>query len=165
VDRAGAIDVLGHYGLLLPTEAQWEYAARGGVEAPWWTGPDKTELATAANLSDQSTAHKTVVQNCEAWDDGWLPPAPIARYRPNPFGLHDVIGNVYEWCREDYGSYTLAVEPETGLRLGGDVGFGVIRGGSNFTPAESARAACRLRFPITRTGNDVGVRPVRVIED
>jgi formylglycine-generating enzyme required for sulfatase activity len=165
LNRTEAIEVLARLGLLLPTEAQWEYAARGGVDAPWWVGREKSALATAANLLDLSVRGRTIAVLNESWNDGYAALAPIGRFRPNPFGLHDVIGNVFEWCRDDFGSYSLPVEEGSGLRLGGQPGIGIVRGGSNFTFASAARSTYRLRLPAMRNANDIGVRPVRAIEE
>src|SRR5262245_14637069 len=96
--------------LTLPTEAQWEYAARAGTETIWWTGGEKESLEGAANLAD--VANQRMMQaslgggDVEAWlDDGHARSSPVGSYRANPFGLHDVVGNVSEWCRDSMCSY------------------------------------------------------------
>ena len=80
--------------LCLPTEAQWEYAARGGTPTVYWTGNDPTSLRGA----------------------GWLGPGgamAVDAGRENPFGLRQVHGNVFEWCLDWVGSYELKVKPAT----------------------------------------------------
>jgi formylglycine-generating enzyme required for sulfatase activity len=146
-------------GLALPTEAQWEYAARAGTETPWWCGAAKESVARAGNLADVKYAagiNRMVIT--EAWSDGYMGPAPVGRFDPNPFGLYDVIGNVFEWCEDHYDSYLPSpIESSTGSR------DRVYRGGSFGTPAVMARSANRVHFPATSNDDDLGVRPARSI--
>ncbi len=84
-------------GLDLPTEAQWEYAARGGTSTVWWTGDDPESLAGAADLAQ-------------------IQSLPVGTVGANGFGLHDVVGNVWEWCRERDGYYDAPLAPGDGER-------------------------------------------------
>jgi len=89
--------VMARLGLRIPTDAQWEYAARGGTTTIWWTGNRPETLCGAANLTPrwaEQAEKKNVI------DDGYQHHAPVGAFRPNPFGLHDVCGNVREWVRE-----------------------------------------------------------------
>jgi formylglycine-generating enzyme required for sulfatase activity len=106
-------EALLRYGLCLPTEAQWEYGARGGSDTPWWCGETRDKVARAGNLADVSYAggiNRMVIT--EAWDDGFPGPAPVGSFEANQFGLHDVIGNVFEWCEDRYASYRPKVPAE-----------------------------------------------------
>ena len=157
---------LARLGWTLPTEAQWEYAARAGTETPWWTGAEVASLAGAANLSDRAAR-----ANGAAWqafsdelDDGHFVHAPTGSFAPNPFGLHDVIGNVYEWCRDAYGDYGLRVAPLDGLRLGGNGVTRVVRGGSYSSAARGARSSKRDSAPPELTNEAIGLRPARALD-
>jgi formylglycine-generating enzyme required for sulfatase activity len=153
-------------GLDLPTEAQWEYAARGGTTTVWWTGNDKESLRGAANLADQAAAREGApwpqIQDWPDLDDGYAGPAPAGTYRPNPFGLHEITGNFWEWCRDRYGPYTDPVEPGTGLRItpGQDP---VLRGGSFAGVAQFAASANRNQASVDSLRPDFGARPARAL--
>jgi hypothetical protein len=87
-----------HYGLRLPTETEWETAARAGVSTLYPWGDEPKGGAGWANVRDQSAA-KIYGQPeiCFPFDDGTPIVAKVAQYKPNAWGLYDVIGNVEEW--------------------------------------------------------------------
>jgi formylglycine-generating enzyme required for sulfatase activity len=153
--------------LMLPTEAQWERAARGGTTTPWSSGEDKESLAGFANLADR---HAQTVGGAswdyELWmDDGIVIHAPIGTFGPNPYGLHDVHGNVNEWCRDWWDRwYEDSVlrdgdglyEPESKARIA--------RGGHFAGPSLMSRSGARSgAAPDSRTGM-LGVRPARALD-
>ena len=161
-----ATRVLSRLGLALPTEAQWEYGARAGTSTPWWTGAEKESLQGAVNLRDAyGLAHGLPASPAtEPWlDDGFALHAPVGSLRPNAFGLHDTAGNVFELCREPYGRYDLPVRDGDGERIGTTLVSRMIRGGSYFSNALSARSAAR--FDVTPDYKDfcIGIRPVRAL--
>ncbi len=90
-----------HREYYLPTEAQWEYAARGGKEGkryPWGDAyPDGRKMNVADRRSLLPWADRTV-------DDGYGGPAPVGSYEPNDFWLYDMTGNVWEFCSDNYAS-------------------------------------------------------------
>jgi formylglycine-generating enzyme required for sulfatase activity len=95
-------------------------------------------------------------------DDGHTCHAPVATFTSNDFGLHDVHGNVYEWCADGYGTY-LESEPrrQDGLRLTPGARFRVMRGGSFDSRVNFARSAIRFRsVPGIRLAV-LGLRPAR----
>jgi formylglycine-generating enzyme required for sulfatase activity/serine/threonine protein kinase len=157
---------LARLGWALPTEAQWEYAARAGTATPWWTGEDPLSLAGAGNLSDRyARAHEAPWKDVQPeLDDGHCVHAPIGSFEPNPFGLHDTIGNVYEWCRDEFSDYGLAAAPRDGLRLEGNPATRVVRGGSYVSAAKGARSAKRDSAPPELENEAIGIRPVRALE-
>jgi formylglycine-generating enzyme required for sulfatase activity len=156
---------LGRLGLVLPTEAQWEYAARAGTRTPWWCGDDKGELQKFANVADHSFAANGGTNAFEDWDDGYATHTQVGNFPANRFGLHGVIGNVWEWCRDGKVSYTVPVQPGDGLRIALDPKTRVVRGGSFAFNAANARSAFRNeQAPTGRIGN-IGVRPARAIQE
>lgn len=170
-----AMRALVRVGLELPTEAQWEYGARGGTDTVYWTGNDPASVgaAQAANVLDADAARDPATRDWdrpEPFEDGYLVHAPVGSFAPNPFGLCDVIGNVWEWCRDVYGSYELPTDPTDGLRLVPgrppvlDSDWDrVFRGGSYHFGLGYARAALRMHIDPDHHGAPLGVRPARPV--
>jgi len=125
----------------LPTEAEWEYACRGGTKTAFSFGNDDAELGKYAWFYGN------------AWDIDEKYPHRVAQKLPNPFGLHDMHGNVWEWCSDWYADY-----PSTPLTdpRGPDSGsFRVLRGGSWSNGPFYVRCAFRnLYTPESRTRYD-----------
>lgn len=146
IDWNDASRVLARLGLELPTEAQWEHAARAGSTTPWWSGQDAASLSEAAVCSAQVAA-------------------PVGQKRPNSFGLHDVAGNATEWCRDGYAPYGAPRAAGTGAAIDGvDADLRVRRGGGFRHPAAELRSARRTAEPVSARPVDAGVRPARVID-
>ncbi|MEM7231881.1 MAG: bifunctional serine/threonine-protein kinase/formylglycine-generating enzyme family protein [Planctomycetota bacterium] len=163
-------EVVWRVGLTLPTEAQWEYGTRGGTSSVWWTGDERGQLEGAANLADQAAAragaHWSDIQDWPELDDGFAVHAPVGSFRANPFGLHDVHGNVWEWCRDWHASYELPVASGDGERIvtSTKVQRRAIRGGGFVYAAYKSRSALRREAGIDFRSNDVGLRPARPVD-
>ena len=136
------------YGL--PTEAQWEYAARGGTKSAWWTGDDPAALREAANIADAALVDVMPARReAEPWSDRAPFLAPVGSYAPNPFGLYDMHGNVWEWCEDEWDeAYFLRATDHDPLATG-EGGFRAIRGGGWLDAAERASSAQRVWFDPT----------------
>jgi len=162
------IGLLRRLGLLLPTEAQWEYGARGNTGTVWWTGDEQESLRGAANLADQSALRaKAPWADVQAWpdlDDGYAGHAPVDAFLPNPFGLFNVHGNLWEWCLDgfdtDYYSRSPMMDP---LCDPADSAFRIARGGAFGYSAVLARSASRAVTAPTNSNGFTGLRPARAI--
>ncbi|MFZ4726543.1 MAG: formylglycine-generating enzyme family protein, partial [Paludibacter sp.] len=150
----GAAEFATYVGGSLPTEAQWEYACRGGTTTPFNTGDFLTNLQANYNwVSPYNGGTNTVT----TYPGKTL---PVGTYAPNGYGLYDMHGNVWEWCADWYDTYptsdqTNPIGASTGL-------YRVIRGGRWFNYAKDCRSAYRYKnYPYTDY-NSIGFRVVFV---
>ena len=124
----------------LPTEAQWEYAARGGIPMAQFPWGDSLPDGRKANYADRNVDFEWRDRNV---DDGYKFVAPVGTYESNGFGLYDMAGNVLEWVRDYYGSdyyrYTPDIDPEGP----GHGEFRVTKGGEWTFTAVNLRCAFR----------------------
>jgi serine/threonine protein kinase/formylglycine-generating enzyme required for sulfatase activity len=156
-----AADALRMVGLELPTEACWEYTARAGTEWPWWCGPTPQSVASNENLESQfrRTKDRPVTLGEVDTYDGFVGTSPVGTFPANPFGLHDVIGNVHEWCSDAFVPYDSLRSHTTPDRTVGRV----CRGGSYLSDAHASRVSGRVGLkPMFR--NRIGLRPARSIQ-
>ena len=160
--------VLRRQGLVLPTEAQWERAARAGTTTPWSSGAEPKSLRGHANLADRTLElagyAPAATGDWSGFDDGHGLHAPVGTYAPNPWGLHDVHGNVSEWCRDLFASYEFAPRPGDGERLLAETQSRARRGGSADVAPEAARSAHRSSGSAETRSQLLGVRPARALE-
>ncbi len=157
--------------VLLPTEAQWEYACRAGTTTPMNYGACAADFAKNANLADFSLWHV----NTFGWNlpSGAIPPwrpaytnvndgqrvgAPVGSYRPNAWGLCDMHGNVSEWTRSAFRSYPWREDDGRNKESGDE--RRVVRGGSWSDRPEQARSSSRISYPPWRGVYNVGFRVI-----
>jgi len=144
-------------GLRLPTELEWEHAARSGSSLAYGADQEGASLGQRANVADTSFQAKNPLPGYTYadFDDGWVGTAPVGSLAASAWGLYDVFGNVFEWC-----------EPAAKLpgRLDLDPGTEILRGGSWCQPPQYARIANRWRVAPGFVRNETGVRPARSCE-
>ncbi|WP_170160936.1 formylglycine-generating enzyme family protein [Methylocaldum marinum] len=137
----------------LPTESEWEYAARAGTDAARYWGEDGDDACRYANVGDRTA--KQTLQNRTVHDcsDGYVYTAPVGSFKPNRFGLYDVLGNVWEWTCSSYTERYDGSETEYGSS-----GRRVVRDGSWFDAPEDVRSANRGWSGPTLLFNNLGFR-------
>ncbi|MBX3488190.1 formylglycine-generating enzyme family protein [Parvibaculum sp.] len=147
----------------LPSEAEWEYAARGGTTGMNFWGDDDSLTCDYASVND-ITAKNKVAKVAEPCDDGFMYTSPVGSFRPNPFGLYDVVGNAWVWLADCWlGDYRLG--PRDGSpNAAENCGIRVLRGGSwTDTPGPVRIGARESRVPGERL-SIAGFRLVRDLE-
>ncbi|MCL1921964.1 MAG: SUMF1/EgtB/PvdO family nonheme iron enzyme [Kiritimatiellaeota bacterium] len=163
----------------LPTEAQWEWAARAGTTTQFFYGDRDADFSPFANLADKDVAnaytkweggstvhrrhpypeHLMYPLHDNRFKDNWFVGDYVAQVKPNPWGLFDMVGNVCEWTRSDYLPYPYA---DTANTLKPDTKK-VARGGSWASRPKEAGAAVRYQYEPWQGIVDVGLR--LIIED
>ncbi|HEV8070775.1 MAG TPA: formylglycine-generating enzyme family protein [Planctomycetaceae bacterium] len=127
----------------LPTEAEWEYACRAGTTTLYSYGDDPEGLAAVANVADAAAREKFSSWSGIAGRDGHVFTAPVGSFQPNAFGLFDMHGNVWEWCRDWFGESYYAKSPEKDPSGPPTGTVRVFRGGSWYDAASLCRSAFR----------------------
>ena len=112
----------------LPTEAEWEYAARAGSTTMYHFGDDESQLCRYANHADSSTDYDWRNKDCS--DGIGKRTADVGRYQPNKFGLYDMHGNAWEWVEDCWKDNHISAPTDGKAWVSGDCSQRVIRGGS-----------------------------------
>jgi formylglycine-generating enzyme required for sulfatase activity len=148
----------------LPTEAQWEWAARGGTATPLYYGTCDTDFSRLANLADLRV-NDLCIGDSPKWipamitaNDGAAVSTDVGHYTANPWGLFDMVGNVSEWTLSAYRTYPY--NTDDGRDNPATPGRRVARGGSWFDRPIRARSAVRFGYEPWQVVHDVGFRVI-----
>lgn len=130
----------------LPSEAEWEYAARAGTTTRYSFGDDESDLGDYAWYYDNSdtTTH------------------PVGQKKPNPWGLYDMHGNVWEWVQDMYNSDYNGAPTNGSVWESGDYPYRILRGGG-FGPENMYRSALRIKEVPRNIGTNFGFRLVKEV--
>jgi formylglycine-generating enzyme required for sulfatase activity len=147
----------------LPTEAEFEYALRGGKSTRYWWG-DGSPARPAENLTgegDISRSQRQWSTHFKGYTDRNWGPAPVASFGPNPFGIHDIGGNVGEWVMDCWHDTYIRAPADGSAWINPGCKLRVIRGGHWASSPEQARSAYRVSAQPDRCDARIGFRIAR----
>jgi formylglycine-generating enzyme required for sulfatase activity len=150
-----------HYRLT--SEAEWEYAARAGTTTARYWGERAEHVCPYENTADLSYRTQypdAVVADC---DDGYIHTAPVGKFKPNPFGLYDMLGNVAEWVEDCYVKSYVGAPNDGSAFSTPNCGARAIRGGSWDSTPREVRAAYRYYYSAGGRLDDIGFRLAKTI--
>lgn len=139
----------------LLSEAEWEYIARAGADTPFSTGHMIT--TQQANFNGQETYQGSPLGNYRRKT------VSVGSFSPNPYGLHDLHGNVWEWTQDCWNSSHSGNTNDGRARTSGDCGYRVMKGGSWVNRPDDIRTAQRQRYTTDYRYDDYGFRIARTL--
>jgi formylglycine-generating enzyme len=146
----------------LPTEAEWEYAARGGTTTARWWGDDAGAMCSNANGPDLTAKEKFSELTVASCKDGYVFTSPVGSFLPNPFGLYDMLGNAWQRTEDCWNeSYASAPNDSAIALAAGRCGIRVVRGGAWYGDPKEVRAGARDSFSLEQRFDHTGFRVVR----
>jgi sulfatase modifying factor 1 len=152
----------------LPSESEWEYAARAGLTGAYVWGNDLTAACGHANVAGSTFVSRykgrptSMIFACDARH---AETSPVAQYKINAFGLYDMYGNVRELTADCWNNGYRDVSQDGAARMTGDCGAAVSRGGGWFDPPVNLRTTRRLRADAGERRADQGFRVARDLDE
>jgi formylglycine-generating enzyme required for sulfatase activity len=147
----------------LPTEAEWEYAARAGTETRYFTGNEPASLRGFANIADQTLKNQGIIGSA-TWlyfdfNDNHVFTSPVGSFKPNPWGLYDMTGNVFQWCADGKRTYEKQAEIDpSGPTDDKDKKLRIARGGAWTAGPRDCRCSYRREYSPSRRNLILGFR-------
>ncbi len=145
----------------LPSESEWEYAARANTSSARYWGTRANQACSYANVADRSMKEKYsswIIFECR---DGYVHTSPVGKFRANAFGLHDMLGNLREWAEDCWTDGYAGAPSDTNVWTDGDCRQRVLRGGSWVSKPWTVRFAYRYRIDNYFRYLDIGFRVAR----
>ena len=140
----------------LPTEAEWEYAARAGSTTIYHFGNAESQLCRYANHADSSTDYSNINKACS--DGVGKRTVAVGRYRPNSYGLYDMHGNVWEWVEDCWNNSYVGAPSDGRAWMSGDCGQHTLRGGSWYNGPRALHSATRTKRTLASRHSHLGFR-------
>jgi formylglycine-generating enzyme required for sulfatase activity len=150
-----------HYRL--PSEAEFEYALRGGTDSRYWwgNGAPKALVENVTGGGDRSPNRRRWNHAFPRYRDGYWGPAPAMSFAANPFGLYDIDGNVSEWVQDCWHDSYIRAPVDGSAWVNPGCGMRVVRGGSWGSSPEQVRSAYRQGTDADQRSGRVGFRVLR----
>jgi formylglycine-generating enzyme required for sulfatase activity len=146
----------------LPSSSEWKHAS--GVDSEsLGQAPRQREVCKLANVADLSAEQQYAGWTVHACRDGYVHTAPVGRFQPNSRGIHDMLGNVFEWVEDCWADSPRAAPADGSALLQGDCGQRVLHGGSWFTIPRYVDPEFRNRLQTSHRASSVGFRVMRPV--
>ena len=146
----------------LPTEAEWEYAARAGTKTSRFWGDNPDEACTYANVADMTAKKFHPHWTTFFCDDGYAVTAPVGSFKPNAYGLYDMLGNVWQWSEDIYNSEAYGKLPKDNPVYEGQGEYRVMRGGGWSNGPLGIRSSHRVGLSPDFGHHALGFRLVKI---
>lgn len=150
----------------VPSAVEFEYASRAGSSSPWFWGTNPADACDYANIGDMAFAEKFPTRASFPCIDGYVFTTRVGRFKPNPFGLYDMVGNAWEWTNDCFTNdlSNIAVDGSSYIGTDEECNSRTPKGGSWISGISWSRAAVRSRDGADYRSFMLGFRVAAVID-